>query len=222
MLLVNTNVSRPPVSPVGLEYVGEALLQAGVSVRILDLAFETDWALALAREVTENDPFAVGVSVRNTDDCCFATRKSFLPWIKEVVTKIRALTRAFVVLGGVGFSVMPETVLSLTQADAGIAGDGEATVIALSGCLIRGEYISSLPNLVYWLNGNIVSNPRCNVDLHQLPPSRRRLFDNRRYERQGAMVGMETKRGCTQRCIFCADSLAKGRNVRLRSPSDIL
>ena len=30
-LLVKTNVARPPVSPVGLEYVGEALVAQGVS-----------------------------------------------------------------------------------------------------------------------------------------------------------------------------------------------
>ena len=31
ILLINTNVARPPVNPVGLEYVGEALIEAGVS-----------------------------------------------------------------------------------------------------------------------------------------------------------------------------------------------
>ena len=42
-LLINTNVARPPVSPVGLEYVGEVLVRAKVPVQVLDLAFETDW-----------------------------------------------------------------------------------------------------------------------------------------------------------------------------------
>lgn len=38
-LLINTNVARPPVSPVGLEYVGEALAEAKLLVQVLDLAF---------------------------------------------------------------------------------------------------------------------------------------------------------------------------------------
>ena len=29
-VLVNTNVARPPVSPLGLEYVGQALVEDGV------------------------------------------------------------------------------------------------------------------------------------------------------------------------------------------------
>ena len=31
-LLVNTNVLKPPVSPVGLEYVGQSLVDAGIPV----------------------------------------------------------------------------------------------------------------------------------------------------------------------------------------------
>ena len=78
-LLINTNVVKPPISPVGLEYVGEALVEAKVPVRVLDLAFTTDWKAALAEELNEIEPLAVGVTVRNTDDSCFTTRRSFLP-----------------------------------------------------------------------------------------------------------------------------------------------
>ena len=125
VLLVNTNVARPLVSPVGLEYVGEALVEAGLSVRILDLSFETDWEVALQKELGDYEPLALGLSVRNTDDCSFVSRKSYLPWISDVVAKVKRLSRAYVLLGGVGFSVIPEVVLSLTKADAGIDGDGE-------------------------------------------------------------------------------------------------
>ena len=50
-LLINTNVTQPPVSPVGLEYVGEALVRAKVPVQVLDLALESDWKAALAKEL---------------------------------------------------------------------------------------------------------------------------------------------------------------------------
>ena len=220
-LLINTNVARPPVSPVGLEYVGEALVRAKVPVQVLDLAFETDWKAALARAL-KDEPLVVGVTVRNTDDSSFATKKSFLPWISKVITEVRRLTRAFVLLGGVGFSIMPETVLRLTQADAGIAGDGEEVVLALTRCLMNGEDIPHLPNIVYPHRRGIVRNPRVNVDLQRLPVPRRQLFDNIRYEQLGAMVGIETKRGCPQQCIFCADPVAKGSSLRLRPPKKVM
>ena len=154
-LLINTNITRPPVSPVGLEYIGEALVESEVPVRVLDLAFESDWKAALERELARDEPLAIGLSVRNTDDCCFATRKSFLPWIGELVAEIRRLTAAFIVLGGVGYSVMPEAVLRSTGADAGIAGDGEEVLPALARALAEGKDIGRLPNMVYWRNGDI-------------------------------------------------------------------
>lgn len=221
VLLINTNIARPPVSPVGLEYVGEALAEAGLTVRVLDLALEADWKAALAKELKDNEPLLAGISVRNTDDCSFVSRKSFLPWISQVVAEVRQLSRAFVLLGGIGFSIMPEAILRLTRADAGIAGDGEEVVAALTRCFMNSEDISQLPNVVYWNKGKVIGNSRVDADLEHLPLPRRRLFDNRRYEELGAMVGIETKRGCFEQCIFCADPVAKGSRVRLRPPERV-
>jgi len=71
---------------------------------------------------------------------------------------------------------------------------------------------------IYWREGKIVSSLRADVDLTSLPVPRRHLFDNKKYEELGAMVGIETKRGCSQHCIFCADPVAKGSTIRLRPP----
>ncbi len=221
-LLINTNIVRPPVSPVGLEYIGEALVEARVPVEILDLAFETDWKSALARELKNSEPLAVGISVRNTDDSSFATRKSFLPWIKEVVNEVKRLTNSFVLLGGVGFSIMPEAILRFTEADAGVFGDGEQVAPALARCLENKEDFCYLPNIVYRRKGDIVRNRRVNVDLQQLPLPHRRLFNNKKYEELGAMVGIETKRGCSGQCTFCADPVAKGSSIRIRPPTTVV
>ena len=222
VLLINTNVARPPVSPIGLEYVAEALADGGVPLQVLDLAFERDWKASLKRELKDTEPVAVGISVRNTDDCSFTSGQSFLPWISEVVGEVRKLTEAPVFLGGVGFSTLPETVLRVTQADGGIEGDGEEALPSLVNSLIKGEDFEHLPNLVYWHNGRVIRNPRADVDLQRLPLPRRRVFDNKRYQQFGAMVGIETKRGCSQHCVFCADPVAKGSNVRLRPPAVVV
>ena len=221
ILLINSNITWPPVSPVGLEYVGEALVEADVPVQVLDLAFETDWKAALRQSLKYDEPVVVGLTVRNTDDCCFASRKSFLPWLREVVKEVKKYASVPVFLGGVGFSTLPETVLRFTEADGGIVGDGEEAVVALVNSLIKGEYGTRLPNMVYPLNNNVIHNPRSDIDLKRLPVPRRRLFDNKRYQKYGAMVGIETKRGCAQKCIYCADPIAKGAKVRLR-PAEVV
>jgi radical SAM superfamily enzyme YgiQ (UPF0313 family) len=222
ILLINTNVARPPVSPVGLEYVGEALIDARVPVHVLDFPFVSDWKVSLQKQLRDDEPLAVGLSVRNTDDCSFVSRKSFLPWIGNVVTELRGLTEALIILGGVGFSTMPDVVLQATQADCGIEGDGEEALLALTRCIAKGMDFTRLPNMVYWHDGKVVRNPRADVDLRHLPAPRRRLFDNKRYEQLGAMVGIETKRGCPGRCVFCADPVAKGKNVRLRPAENVV
>jgi len=222
ILLINTNVVRPLVSPVGLEHVAQSLIEAGVPVRVLDFSFEPDWKLALQEELKGYGVLAVGLSVRNTDDCSFASRKSFLPWIREVVGELRKLTDAPVFLGGVGFSTSPEVVLRATRADGGIEGDGEEATLALVKSLVKGEGFTHLPNMVYWSSGDVVRNSRVDIDLRYLPTPYRRIFDNKRYEQLGAIVGIETKRGCSQDCIFCADPVAKGKKVRLRPPEIVV
>ena len=217
-VLINTNVTCPQVSPVGLEYVAETLDQAGIHIYIIDLAFEADWREAISKELRGDEPLAVGLTVRNVDDSSFVSKKSFLPWISELVKESKKITAAPIVLGGVGFSVMPEAVLEIVDADIGIHGDGEEATLLLAQSLAAGKDISTLPNIVYRREEKIIRNPKADVDLDRFPQARRRLFDNRKYEQVGAMVGVETKRGCSEACIFCADPVAKGKKVRVRPP----
>jgi radical SAM superfamily enzyme YgiQ (UPF0313 family) len=50
----------------------------------------------------------------------------------------------------------------------------------------------------------------------------RNFIDNRSYFKNGGQCGVETKRGCNRRCIYCADPLAKGTKLRLRNPSEVV
>ena len=52
-------------------------------------------------------------------------------------------------------------------------------------------------------------------------PPRRGLVDNPTYFRHGGQLGVETKRGCPRRCVYCVDALAKGRSYRLRDPAHV-
>lgn len=218
IVLINANTLKPPVSPIGLEFVAESLVIAGLPWRIIDLSFEADWQAALKTGFRNSGTLMVGISVRNTDDCSFISGRTFLPWIKEVVGEVRKHTDAPVFLGGVGFSVMPDVVLKATGADAGIAGDGEEAVALLARRLLKNQSYQNLPNLVYRQGGKIIHNQRREVDLNQLPAPARNIFNNRLYQELGAMVGIETKRGCASHCIYCADPVAKGTRVRLRPP----
>ena len=114
--LVNTNRIRPPIGPIGLEYVAEAINEAGHRVEVLDLCWADDPGAAI-RAFFEPGGFGlVGLTLRNTDDCAYTSRQSFLREFNGYVDAVRAFTDAPIVIGGVGFSVMPETILRLCNA----------------------------------------------------------------------------------------------------------
>ena len=130
--LVNTNPIKPPIAPIGLEYVAEALNAAGHSVEALDLCWADDWGSAISGFFDKTSFDLIGITLRNTDDCVFTSRQSFLGEFADIVSTIRKHTDALIVLGGVGFSTMPEQVLNLCEADAGVWGYGEFVLVELA------------------------------------------------------------------------------------------
>jgi radical SAM superfamily enzyme YgiQ (UPF0313 family) len=219
--LVNTNRITPPVAPIGLDYVAEALRASGHRPELLDLCWEEKWEPAIARFLARGEFGLVGVTVRNTDDCSFATRESFLSEAAAMTRCLRDHTAAPIVLGGVGFSVMPENVLAHCGADFGIRGEGEFALAELAGRLEKELPWDDIPGLVARSGNTWRANPVTARPLTGLPPMSRDFADNRRYFREGGQAGIETKRGCPRRCIYCADPLAKGKYVRVRPPSAV-
>jgi hypothetical protein len=105
--LVNTNRIQPPIAPIGLEYVAEALNGAGHGVEILDLCWANDVDGAIASFFDGARFDLLGVTLRNTDDSAFTSRESFIGPLAAVVSTLRKQTDGLIVLGGVGFSIMP-------------------------------------------------------------------------------------------------------------------
>lgn len=218
--LINTNRMTPPIGPIGLDYIAPAVRAAGFRAEVLDLCLADDPRQVLDRHFAATDCRLVGVSFRNVDDSYWPSAEWFVPQLGEIVALIKNKTRAPVVLGGVGFSILPEQILRLSGADFGIRGDGELALPALAAELRRGGRFENIPGLVWRQGGTIRSNPVA------WPPSislatGRDAIDNKAYFELGGQCGLETKRGCNQPCIYCADPLAKGTCVRTRHPAEV-
>jgi radical SAM superfamily enzyme YgiQ (UPF0313 family) len=218
VVLINTNLTQPPVAPIGLDYVAEALHAAGHAVRFLDLCWEEDPDSAIGRFFRDTEFGLIGMTLRNTDDCAFASGASFLPGFLELVKTVRENADAPIVLGGVGFSVMPEQVLMLSNADFGVWGEGEFVLPELAARLEKNMPYQDLPSLIWQKEGRWRRNLPSRESLATLPAMSRSWVDNSRYFRYGGQAGFETKRGCSGLCIYCADPVAKGNRVRLRPP----
>jgi radical SAM superfamily enzyme YgiQ (UPF0313 family) len=220
--LVNTNRIKPPIAPIGLEYVAEALNCAGHHVEVLDLCWADDWEIAIASFLDKGKFDLIGITLRNTDDCVFTSRQSFLGEFADMVGAIRKRTDAWIVLGGVGFSVMPEQIMELTGADLGIWGEGEFALVELVNRMDEGREWLDLPNLIWYHDGRWYRNPPLASSPQDLPAMSRSWIDNRRYFREGGQAGIETKRGCSRHCIYCADPIAKGKVIRVRPPKAVV
>lgn len=221
VLLVNTNRMQPPVAPLGLEYLASALQSHGFEPSLLDLCFAGDPAPAIDRCLADGQPLAIGISLRNTDDSSWASQAFFVPQLRELVDLFQERTEAPIIVGGAGFSIMPEAVLEYCGLQLGIWGDGEAALLQLLESLATGQSYERVPGLVCRSQGGWRRNPPRFQDMGLASLPSRSLVDNRRYFLEGGMGNIETKRGCPMACIYCADPLAKGRQVRLRSPESV-
>ena len=221
LTLVNGNRMLPPIAPIGLDYIAGAVQRAGWDVELLDLNLAENSSAALKGYFQRRQPELIGISFRNVDDCFWPSGRSFLPTLRHDVAAIRQHTDAPIVLGGVGYSIFPRSILQHVGADFGVHGDGEQALIAMLGELRGRRRWDRVPGLVYRtetepLRSNAPSWP------HALTvPVEREFVDNRTYFRRGGQIGLETKRGCRRKCIYCADPLAKGNSFRLRDPAHV-
>ena len=210
----------PAVGPVGLDYIAGCATRAGITTDILDLCLSDEPLKTMEQYFSTHTTELVGVSFRNVDDCFWPSAAWFVPGLKDTIKIIRGMTDAPIVIGGVGFSIFAESILKYTDADFGIRGDGETAIISLIHQLQKAREFSEVPGLTWQKEGKIYSNPPSWPDPISLITARD-FIDNRSYFKNGGQCGLETKRGCNRRCIYCADPLAKGTKLRLRAPSEI-
>jgi len=225
IVLVNTNQIRPPIAPLGLDYVAEALEQAGYSAELADLNLAEDPEEELRNRLSGTPPLLVGVTFRNSDDCFWPFGECFIPRLQGIIDDIRSLTDAPIVLGGSGFSVFPRPILRRCDCRFGIRGGGEVALCAFARAVEKGGGFDDVPGLVREVEAGPdaiygENPPRLQPNTLSLGTSRS-YVNNRQYFLQGGQLGLETKRGCDRRCAYCADPLVKGGRVRTRDPSEV-
>lgn len=219
LTLINANRVQPLVAPIGLDYVAAAARAAKIQTDVLDLALETD-PRALEVYFSKHTPRLVGVTFRNLDDCFWPSCHSYLPDLVELVQQLRRVSDAPIVLGGVGLSLFVQRLTELSGADFGIRGDGEEAIVSLYTELGGARDWSKVPGLCFRRGGEWISTAAAWPEaLNHVRP--RDAIDNRAYYLSGGQGGIESKRGCPRRCIYCADPNAKGRRVRCRAPDAV-
>ena len=226
VLLVSANRERQPypVVPNGLACVASALQSAGHEVRFLDLCFERDPVKATMRAAREFAPDVAGVSVRNIDNSDAIALRHYTPEAKSIFLALRqAAPSATIIAGGAAFGVAPEALFRDFGVDYAVAGDGERASVALVDAIARGNAVEGIPGIVRLVADRVhFTPPGDDASLDGLPtPQLHRWIDLKRYERHGATIPIQTKRGCVYKCVYCTYQNVEGWGYRLRDPERV-
>jgi radical SAM superfamily enzyme YgiQ (UPF0313 family) len=208
-----------PVFPLGLAYIAAALHRAGHQTRLLDRQMDGP---AVAETISEFQPDIVGISLRNIDDVLIRKRQTFFDGLSGLCAEIKQLSNCPIVLGGSGFSIFPEQLLASSNADFGIQGEGEDSMVSLVSAGEQKTDFSGISGLVYRNSGRIIVNPRSDsVRLGHLavPERPHRLVEF--YLRKSSMLNIQTQRGCAFRCCYCTYPVIEGGRYQRHAPEAV-
>jgi radical SAM superfamily enzyme YgiQ (UPF0313 family) len=192
-------------TPLGLAYLGAALLKHGFEVVVLDqLAEELD-NRGLVRRVAAERPDLVGITAITPT---MANVEALVPLLRQ------ACPRATVVLGNLHASLFAAELLKAGLADVIVHGEGEVTIVELAEALRDGASLEGVPGTSFRApDGSVVHNAaRPPVEFDSLAFPRWDLvnLDAPAY-RNMAMFGIygrnasiQASRGCPHKCIFCS------------------
>ncbi|MEA2094399.1 MAG: lipid biosynthesis B12-binding/radical SAM protein [Pseudomonadota bacterium] len=229
VLLVSANREHipDPIFPLGLSYIAAASQQAGHDVKVADLCFGRKPLADLQQRIKAFQPDVVGLSIRNVDNAAYPLTTDYLDRHREVIDAVQTTTEAPVVLGGSGFSILPEAYMKVLNGDWGIKGEGEQAFVSLLDALENRRDASGIPGVLSR------QDPGCNNVDFILPVKRgpdwgeglhpnRHLFDYPRYIRRGGTGNIQTKRGCVFKCNYCTYPLLEGNSFRARAAGDVV
>jgi radical SAM superfamily enzyme YgiQ (UPF0313 family) len=224
VLLISANLEKlpDPVAPIGMACLASALQSSGNDVQCLDLCFEENIEDALKKVFLDFSPEAIGLALRNLDNVAYPETVSYLPFYKDLVKSCRRYSSAPVILGGSGFTLMPEAILNYVGADGGVIGEGEEAFseILRKKAAAHDYSGSSILGFIRLPSGNPQRAARVE-DLNALPSPDWSSLPLEKYFQQGGMGNLQTKRGCPFHCLYCTYPLIEGAEIRLRSPAKV-
>jgi radical SAM superfamily enzyme YgiQ (UPF0313 family) len=212
---------EPLVYPIGLACIKAAAEARGHEARIFDMNAAARPFEGLAAAIGDFRPHAVGISLRNIDSTNKRRVVFYYGRLKETVRAVRGATDARIVVGGSGFSMFAEDVMrDEPGVDMGVYLEGEETFPELLDNLDSPELVKGV---YYRKDGRpVFTGARGPVDVNSTPPAVMTSLDMAPYRDVPDSIGIETKRGCMLRCVYCIYGFLNGRQIRLKEPARVV
>lgn len=208
ILMISANVSSEPyaVYPLGMSVIAGALARAGHDVHQYDFLQAGMSLDSVADVIHEQKPELIGISIRNIDSVNMLNEKRYVETAAQIVEKIREVTDVKIVIGGSAVSIMPEKIMEAVRADYAIVGEGEVLIVDFVRNAEQGVFPrASILRLPRMLDGEQFAEPLYDPVLMDY------------YLRQGRIANVQTKRGCTFKCVYCNYPVLEGKTIRARN-----
>ena len=184
--------------------------------KICDLTFHRkNWQIFLNQHIKDSRPDIIGIS----------TTALYMPYVKQLIQKVKSDYGLPVVLGGYQASIYPKESLNIKGVDFVCIGDGEYALAGLMDRLENKLSIAGLAGVGYREAGTSIINPGGSFieDIDSLPIVDWDAWqDLDRYFYFLGMLYIIGTRGCPYQCSYCdavgISRAVKGNYYRLRSP----
>lgn len=231
IVLININI-RPYMDkayfPIGLAYVATAMEKAGYKFDIIDIE---------AHRHTDEELEAL-LKQKTYDVIAFGTLVSGYKFAKNVAAIARKTNKDAVIIAGNSVaSSIPEHLLTHTEVDIAVKGEGEITMCKLLKAVEDKTPFENIKGIIFFKNGKYIDTGyETVIDIKELHNPNWELFDMKLYvekakadvrapypipiEQITAFV-VNTARGCIFQCSFCYHAFQYAK-YRYRSPESIL
>jgi len=209
----NTLTVPYPVYPIGLDYVAGSLASKH-QVQIADLnSLSLD---KLADLIADFSPDVIGLSIRNIDNTEAGDAKFFIAEHKKLVDWLRARCNAPLIAGGAGFTILPQETFEALEIDYGIVGEGERLGLLIDA-IESNLPLDNIPGLITATAQVPQAAPWTGQQQRDMSTGSHISF----YLEHGGMLNLQTKRGCSFRCIYCPYPHIEGKQHRLIAPDKV-
>ncbi len=211
--------NEPVVYPIGLACVASGL--GDHEVKVFDSNVSANPLDELKEIIESFAPDFVGFSLRNIDSTNKRKVVYYYRFLAEFITAVKQVSSTPIAVGGAGFSMYAEQIMTEEpRIDYGLYLEGETTLGKLLKSL---DSPDSIPSVYYRKEGAVLfTGPGTPPDLDRLPPPARGAIALDKYLETRDAIGIETKRGCALKCVYCIYGFLNGKTYRLKDPAKVV
>jgi len=208
--------------PLGLSYIASSLRSAGHLVKCINLNIVENPEQAIKSAVIEFDPDACGTGAVSIHFGKVQAVLSFVRQIKPTIINI---------VGNTCFNVEPEISMKFLDADIGVYGEGEETIVELAEMLEKKIDISKVKGITFRTKDNQLFHTPKRKPINNLETISRPDYDDFGLQTLESFVSQSfttslnphydprriqiiSSRSCVYQCTFCFHPLGRVRRER--------